>query len=76
MSKKAGKSYLLCVNNKGYEAALEPRKLYQVLPDELAAARGYVRVIDESREDYLYPQTRFIPLKLPLAARRALARAS
>ena len=33
---------------------LEPRKLYRVLPDQAAAADGYLRVIDESGEDYLY----------------------
>jgi hypothetical protein len=76
MSKKAATTYLLCVDNKGYEAALEARKLYALVPDEGAKARGYVRVIDESGEDYLYPAARFVPLELPLAARRALAEAS
>jgi hypothetical protein len=38
---------------------LEPRKVYRVLPDEAAAEDGYLRVIDESGEDYLYPQDYF-----------------
>ena len=48
------KRYLLCVRNKGCED-LEPRKLYEQLPDSGAAEDGYVRVVDESGEDYLYP---------------------
>jgi hypothetical protein len=60
--------FLLCVNNEGYPASLEVRKVYQALPDSVAAARGFVRVIDESGEDYLYPSTRFVAVELPQAA--------
>ncbi|HVX86419.1 MAG TPA: hypothetical protein VH253_16675 [Phycisphaerae bacterium] len=76
MSKKSHQRYLLCLDNRGYEAALELRKLYVVVPDGEAKERGCVRVIDESGEDYLYSATRFFSLELPLAARRALAKAS
>jgi hypothetical protein len=76
MPAKPSDSYLLCVNNTGYKAALEPRKLYRVLPDVAAKAHGFVRIIDESGEDYLYPASRFAPVSLPQATRRALARAS
>ena len=48
-------SYVLCVNDGGYPESLEVRKLYAVLPDERAAADDYIRVIDETGEDYLYP---------------------
>ena len=44
---------------------LETRKLYQVVPDEEAAKEGYLRVIDESREDYLYPQSYFVFVQVP-----------
>jgi hypothetical protein len=44
------------VNNKDYPASLELRKLYQVVADEAAAKHHQLRVIDESGEDYLYPQ--------------------
>ena len=47
--------FVVCVANKGYEASLEPRKLYQALTDAKAGKLGQVRVIDESGEDYLYP---------------------
>jgi len=65
--------YLLCVNNEGYPASLEVRKVYRALPDEVAEARGFVRVIDESGEDYLYPSERFVAVELPQAAVSAFA---
>jgi hypothetical protein len=67
------KRFLLCVRNKGCED-LELRKLYEQLPDATAAEEGYVRVRDESGEDYLYPQTLFVAVALPSEAERALAR--
>ena len=58
-------SYAICLNNEGYAASLEPRKLYGLLPDNDAKARGMLRVVDESGEDYLYPAKMFAPLQLP-----------
>ena len=63
----------LCLRNKGYEVSLERRKIYQVVPDRDAVAHGQLRVIDESGEDYLYPKTWFVPVELPLKARKILA---
>jgi len=51
---------------------LERRKIYQALPDRDAAKHQQVRVIDESGEDYLYPDTLFAPIKLPRSLRKAL----
>ena len=51
---------------------MEKRKIYQALPDEEAEKEGYVRVIDESGEDYLYPQPYFIVVQLPREAQEAL----
>jgi len=57
MAKKSKKqSYALCVENKECED-LEKRKIYMVLPDDEAAKEGYLRIVDESGEDYLYPQS-------------------
>lgn len=56
--------FLLCVNNKGYEASLEVRKLYETIPDKEAERHGQVRIIDESGEDYLYPAGYFAPVRL------------
>jgi hypothetical protein len=48
---------------------LEARKVYQILPDREAAREGYVRVVDESGEDYVYPSDLFVPVRLrPLCA--------
>lgn len=69
------KRYLLCVRSKGCED-LEPRKLYEQLADPGAAEDGYVRVVDESGEDYLYPSGYFVAVDLPREAERALAGAT
>jgi hypothetical protein len=66
------KKFVVCLRNKGYEASLERRKIYQVLPDPEAAKVKQVRVIDESGEDYLYPQSFFAPIELPQPLRRAV----
>ncbi len=62
---------MLCVENRDCKD-LERRKIYQVLPDNEAAKEGYLRVIDESGEDYLYPESYFILLQLPREAQEAL----
>ena len=49
--------FLLCVENEGYEASLEIRKLYEQLSDKEAERHNQVRIIDESGEDYLYPSS-------------------
>ena len=64
-------SFVVCVGNDDCED-LEIRKIYQVLPDEAAAADGLVRVVDESGEDYLYPATLFLQIELPQAIEKAL----
>jgi hypothetical protein len=69
--RKEEKVFALCVENKDCDD-LEKRKIYQVLPDEEAAKEGYLRVIDESGEDYLYPQSYFVLVQLPREAQEAL----
>ncbi|HXQ20494.1 MAG TPA: hypothetical protein VN812_02385 [Candidatus Acidoferrales bacterium] len=49
------------------------RKVYPVLPDAAAGKDGYLRVIDESGEDYLYPAGYFVLVDVPVAAHRALS---
>jgi hypothetical protein len=63
--------FVVCIRNDGCDD-LEPRKIYQVLPDEIAAEDGYIRVIDESGEDYLYPADYFIPIDLSEEIEQAL----
>ena len=56
--------FLLCVDNEGYEASLEIRKLYEQILDKEAERHNQVRIIDESGEDYLYPARFFAPVRL------------
>ncbi len=63
--------YVVCVRNEECED-LELRKIYRVLPDDRAARDGYIRVVDESGEDYLYPEMYFVPLRLSHRAQHAV----
>ena len=63
--------YALCVQNTDCED-LEKRKIYQVLPDNAAAKEGYLKIVDDAGESYLYPASYFILLRLPTKARLAL----
>ena len=70
--KSSATRFAVCVDNSGYPASLELRKIYRVLPDAEAARHKQIRVIDESGEDYLYPEEFFAPIELPQSVRRAL----
>lgn len=76
VNRQARPRFVLCIKNHGYDASLEKRKIYRVLPDRRASAHNLIRVVDESGEDYLYPMDWFIPIALPQAAVRALALAA
>ena len=64
--------FVLCLRNKGYEASLEPLKIYRLLADRNAEKHKLVRVVDESGEDYLFPASYFKPIELPAPIRRAI----
>ncbi|HEX6813438.1 MAG TPA: hypothetical protein VF384_17600 [Planctomycetota bacterium] len=64
------RQYALCVENRGYRAALEQRKIYQRIPDRAAQKLGLMRIVDESGEDYLYPAALFVPIEVPREAAR------
>ena len=66
------KHFAICVSNEGYEGTLELRKLYEIVPDPSAERRSYVRVIDESGEDYLYPNQWFFAVTLPRSVEEQL----
>jgi hypothetical protein len=66
------RKYVICLRNDD-AGDLEVRKLYEVLPDELAAEHGYLRVVDESGEDYLYPADYFAAIDLSEEVERVLA---
>jgi len=65
MNQRKTLRFVICINNTGYEDDLKLRTVYRVLPDESAAASNYIRVIDETGEDYLYPADYFAPIEVP-----------
>ncbi|MDQ3322498.1 MAG: hypothetical protein M3525_08740 [Acidobacteriota bacterium] len=69
------RQFVLCIKNNGCED-LEIRKIYEVLPDENAAKDDYIRIVDESGEDYLYPSNYFYPVELTQNVRETLLRAA
>ena len=70
-TKEAARQFVVCIENKDCED-LEKRKIYQIIPDKEAETEGYIRVIDESGEDYLYPRSYFVLVNLPQEAQEAL----
>jgi hypothetical protein len=64
-------TYGLCVKNDDCED-IELRKVYTILPDAKAKREGYVRVIDESGDDYLYPELFFVPIRLPQRTQKTI----
>lgn len=68
--------FVICTRNDGYAASLETRKIYAVVPDADAAKHHLIRIVDESGEDYVYPQEYFVAIELPQAAVDALAMAA
>ncbi len=61
--------FMLCIENENYPASLEFGKIYRALADEKAEQHGMLRIVDESGEDYLYPENYFVAIQLPQAAR-------
>lgn len=72
MTKKPTSPFMLCVKNDGHPASLELCKVYRRLADAKAAAHRMIRIIDESGEDYLYPESFFVPVDLPRTVARLL----
>jgi hypothetical protein len=70
--KTRAKQLVVCIDNEGYAASLEKRKIYVALPDAAAEKHGLLRILDESGEDYLYPKKSFRPIALPPAVKRAV----
>jgi hypothetical protein len=70
---RSKRRYVVCLTNEGYSASLEPKKIYVALGLDGAEEQGFVRVIDESGEDYLYPTSRFAEIELPRKVARLIA---
>lgn len=67
------KAFALCLDNKDCEASLELLKLYAIVKPESNDPDGYIRIIDESGEDYLYPDSAFEIMILPSRVKRRIA---
>jgi len=76
MAKPRARHLVVCIDNEGYPAALEKRKIYIALRDIDAEKHGLLRIIDESGDDYLYPKALFRSIDLPQAVRRAVLAAA
>ena len=72
MAKTAPKNLVICLDNDGYPASLETRKIYISIPDRVAEKHGLLRVVDESGDDYLYPKNFFRPIALPQTLKKAV----
>lgn len=73
---QAAQTFTVCVQNTGFKVSLDLHKIYPVLLDEDASRHGLVRVVDESGEDYLYPEALFVPIEPSEQLKRALLHAT
>ncbi len=76
MKETSSEQFAVCLDNSGYKASLEVGKLYQMIRDKEAEAHGYLRVVDESGEDYAFTATRFHLISLPGAVEQVLLAAA
>ena len=76
MNQKENLRFAVCISNEDYPASLEVGKIYQVISDPTAESHGYIRIIDESGEDYGYTQDRFFSIEIPVALQKVLAKAA
>ena len=65
--KQPTKPFALCIDNTDYKASLIPGKVYRVIPDAKAAKDDFVRIVDESGEDYLHHKSLFLFVEFPRA---------
>jgi len=65
--------FAVCIDNTDYEASLILRKIYDILPDDKAEEDDFIRVVDESGEDYLYHRSHFILVEFPAEVEQVLS---
>jgi hypothetical protein len=76
MAKPQSERLVVCIENDGYPASLEKRKIYLALRDAGAEKHGLLRIVDESGDDYLYPKAFFRSVALSQAVKKAVLAAS
>jgi hypothetical protein len=64
--------FVLCIDNTGNESSLITRKIYEIIPDPKAERDDFVRLVDESGEDYLHHKSHFVFIELPKEVERVL----
>ena len=67
--------FALCIDNTGYKVSLIPKKIYEIIPDEEAAKDDFLRIVDESGEDYLYHTSHFVLVEFPVEVEQVLVAA-
>ena len=67
------REFAVCIHNGEYDVDLIVGKIYRVVRPKRNDRSSDIRVRDESGEDYLYPRGWFVPVELPLRAKKALA---
>jgi hypothetical protein len=76
MAKLQSRRLVVCVDNEGYPASLEKRKIYVALRDPNAETHGLLRIVDESGDDYLYPKALFRSVALSPSVTKAVLAAA
>ena len=74
MTSRADRSpdFAVCIQNGEYDVDLIVGKIYRVVKPKRNDSPSDIRILDESGEDYLYPRRWFVPVELPLKAKKAL----
>ncbi len=70
--KQPTKPFALCIDNGEYKASLIRGKVYRLIPDRRAAKDDFVRIIDESGEDYLYHKSHFVFVDFPASVKKQI----
>lgn len=71
MARAISKDFAVCLRTGGADDLVE-RKVYQVIEDDASETKGFIRVVDESGEDYLYPIELFAFVDVPEDAAKEL----
>lgn len=63
--------YVMCINNEGYLVSLTLRRVYKIISTAKEEQGGWVRVVDDTEEDFLFPAARFVPVQIPEEAEQS-----
>jgi hypothetical protein len=63
--------YVMCISNGGNEVSLTLRRVYKVIPDEKAAARKMIKIVDDTAGEYWFSASSFVPVQIPAEAEQS-----